>query len=1337
MGKKRARSPETEKQDEGSSVKRIWLDADGLPVLHVALTGAKKGDVLEGSGLGQGDTEGVLLEVVEGQVSALGCYCERVSDEALVKGYMKAFSLSECHAKQAVSSRSILPPSHDNASPMGCGCPSLKGEHDIFGGCSCSPTARFKILQPGKAWMEHFDNAGNLAVLNDWVAQGTPLTWRDILSHVGNKKLLLRRKLYKIGHGPRVVDSAPSGSSVVCATFKEGGKNVLYEVKCGKNALFIEADAPLGAASPVSRETTVDLAHRALAAAFPSTPPEREAIMRCYDTLHRFAQGALKSAMQKVVRFRSDRVKIDDQKEVETPVFAAVTCVLLGLGKGGFVPELQIFTRGITAALKRAAVVLVEDGYAGSLRDIEKLLGLALVTQKVPHHHPPLEALVRCASLMALASRSQTVINWRRHASLATHLPAKGSREWDRAFALKDPTCPPLATVDVLTLPTAEVQAAARCTTLLMELGSLPGDKLMLRTVELLARHTQKLPVRRLTVPTWTSCVPQYHIWDQHCQRGIGHLVWLDHDPPSSGSFKQRFAAIFNEVTGVNPRLASKPLQSNSGENTFEMSPVVRRVRMAQRCIHRFAQGYHAATTHQSKATPKTVTIQYRVHPGTLAAGVGTFRVCPKGSSAPRKGSGDPTRSPQSKRPRLKGEAGVLLCMLGTERAEEEVIMAPPGRDIADLYNTSESAEVTKRHEAARQELRQQAHPVRSPLLPPNKKATFSKGMWHFGGTPWSDIVGEGLRLEVPVSVHMDPPHWKKRKASDPCLLHDDVVIEASILYCLKGPPEGGMVPSALDLTDWIISNPDMSGVTDDVLHRAIGVLRQQYHTVSLPTPSLDGGLGTDQLQAYPGDWDVYRFIILLARLFPGALRPIQVPRFKVLDAVLLSIVLQKLSGKDEEGEATLPEGATTPWGRIREWQAADSRRLDYLKQHQIDAVERMWDRSLRRVPGHYVVMDTGLGKTATALSYFIKRLVHTQLGNEVDKIVWLTPAGSKATSGRSPTGFTLLDSLLKELRSSDKLCVPCEVITPTGKQTVRLKPYAVNIIAHHHLIRVRDLLRTEASRCVMVFDEVDEMYNPTQRTSAALLLAGVCKEFVAQTATPISKTVDMLARWLALTEEYPVEKSNYLVAASSMVSLRISLGIKRTVTVERLPQSVLAHSAFLEYKEDRNWLKLARTIQRLTDRPLCASAAQLAREDAAAHPNGGVLVVADNAEHANELVTILSREFGVRAGTAECIDDPSYRCVVVTKANNRGYNQAIRLGALVRGVYAGNGAARHQMDGRIARIGQVRKEVHYRTVVMKDTILDLLHERQTRIDSANISLEQLARVYEASVLGS
>ena len=1409
-----------ESPDGPYTVTRAKRGKNGELLLHTGLTGARTGDVLVSSGVGCGDSEGVLLELVSGTTEALPCYCTGVSDDELLKVYQRRFGLSGALAKQRLADRPLAGESIENSLPLGCGCPSLAAPHDIHGDCDC-PQARFVVLQPGSAWVSHFDTAGNLAVLNAWVAEGTPITWRDVLRHVGVKKLVMRRVLYAVGQGPRVAVDVPAGCTpvdgrrVVTAPGADEDKtpSVLYELKAAEAddaSFYVRAceSQPALQSDYATVKTIVEAALRRLQVEAASEAD----VAACHRCLSQVTQGGLKSAVQKTVRFGRRRVALGhlkDNASVRADVYAAVACALLALGKGGFVPELQIFTRGVTSALKRTAVILLEDAYPAPLdclrfgaaeaaastdlpREIERLLALALLTQQLASYTPPLHVYVDCVALVAAAARSDCVLDWRPHEAACAE-PARAAKAQKKSSA--DDYAPLAARAPVATARSAgEAAAALRgAHRLLCTLGSFSGDKLMVRiAARLAAGDDGALPVRVAWTPAvlavakpqlrsaaavaaaerqarrqaahWPREMSDCHVWDQHVQRGIGHVVNFEESGPAVGAtFKSRFQSIFNRVTGVNPRWSDMP--DGDAPARFEDDGVVREVRFAQRLVAMLATpslyassgGSDDGSSDGARSDAPAEKVTYRVHPGTLAAGVGpvkvtvdraeaAFRREAEGSAS--EGSDDEgSQPPAAKRRKVAGKKKTeMLVLLGTERSEEEVAMLPPSRDVNDLYNAGKKPAAEEAQRAAEQAeavrlCRLRAHAVRSPLLPPGKKATFADGRWHFDGTPWEEVVDAGLTAQVRTAGHPDPgEEWElflmPGNPAGHSILHDNDIIEHCVSYALRLRDPAGIVPSAQSYVERLCRIVDRA-----VVDRAVSLLRQQFVRVELPTPSLAGGRGTDQLQAYPRDWDVYRFVMLLTRLVPGALVPTTPPRFRVVNPVLLTIALSFVTqalthaGAPPQAAPSAPTAGGNGWAAAA-WVAADKRRGGFLKEHQHEAVDRMWDRSQRPGggKGHFLVMETGLGKTATALCYLTHRLVNTPLGQEVDKIVWLTPAGTK-----KGTSFTLIDSLLKELDSEDKVQVPCNWVVPTssgGRSGAVFKPHSVNVLAHHHLIKVLDTLVRDAARCVFVFDEVDEFYNQTQRTSAALLLAGLAGEFVAQTATPMTRTTECLARWLALTEEYPVDASNYLVAASSMVSLRIALNIQRTATLRTVPLHDAARKAFTRYTETKNWAVLARAVQDLTDAALCDEAVATAAADRKTHPAGGVLLVADNSDHAARLQATM-RALGTRTGGPEDLRDASCACVVVTKVNSRGYNQAIRLGAVVRGVYAGNGAARHQMEGRICRIGQARSEVFYKTVVMENTILALLHERQQRVDTVNISLEQLAREYDETVFSA
>merc|ERR1711879_93488 len=146
--------------------------------------------------------------------------------------------------------------------------------------------------------------------------------------------------------------------------------------------------------------------------------------------------------------------------------------------------------------------------------------------------------------------------------------------------------------------------------------------------------------------------------------------------------------------------------------------------------------------------------------------------------------------------------------------------------------------------------------------------------------------------------------------------------------------------------------------------------------------------------------------------------------------------------------------------------------------------------------------------------------------------------------------------------------------------------------------------------------------------------------------------------------------------------------------------------------------------------------AVSLSKTDRAQYPDGGVLLVADTLQHAAKLIEACGAH--VRTGDFASLEAPNakdYAIVVVTKDKDRGYNSAARLGVLVTGAYAGNGASRHQIRGRLRRLGQRRKEVLFLTVCIENSLLHLLHLRHSAVDTMNITLEQLGERFSAEVL--
>ena len=1212
----------------------------------MALTGARDGDVLVGV---KEDSQNVMLRVC-GVISLSERHVNFLDDEIIIKALAKKYGESMDRARIRFADLPRGAKRNDdkdenNALPLGNAC-----GHRVPDACddACTCEGTFQILQPG-IWESFAADAGEEEALMQYVEDKTFVTWRDVLRLVGKKTLILRKSLYIVDHGPQVASEAELQEASLIDTMP------LMKHEAGISSVFkIDKEFVRLPQSADGIPSSADIIQLVMQAVHGLDGNE---VQLAFNSLKKLTSGALKSALQKCIRFCARRVFCTDSMSgeeagsISSSVYAAVACAMLFADKGTFSPELQLFTFGRTAALKRMAVILVEDVWVhqpDTESKIEALLGMALATQRMPNYYPPTPAILATIQLAYEAAQSKYIVNWR------SVIPPKAP------------------TISTLAVPQSNMSKShmQNCARLLRIVRSFEGD---MRMMEATARLSSQgsLPLIVWNARDQQDLVSDVHIWDQHVSRGIAHLLGASF----GDTFSSRFSRLFKEVTGYNPRFMDSPAG-------FEGKLVVQQARFAQRLTMRFALSVPLTTLSQQG--------QDRVHfpldSGVLAAGIGPVQV-------------------QVLKTGTKKTMRTLLVTLGIETPEDEIVMQPPSRNSNDLYDGISETE----KQLAVQACRNLTLHVKSPLLPAGT-ARFADGKWRFNGVDWESFVVQGVQHTV--DVH-PAPAWALRDELS-TILRDNEAFQTALSHQGSGVVEN----AELHVRRLV------SVIPTHIVLRARSMLRQQYEQIKMPCPALDGGMATDQLMAYPGDSDAFRLLVLISRLCPGALRCTQATRFSVPDAILLRILdLWMIPVLGDEGIGA------NQWTSHELWSQVVRVSEEKLRHHQKDAIERMLHRDeARAVPAHFIVMDTGLGKTLTALCYFAHRFAHSALGSTVKRMLWVTPPET-------------IDSLVRQLSVRKLVNVPVHVVPApkTGKNastSVHLMDYCVNVINSNYMrtaimLNLPDL----ASSSAVVFDEVDTMYDATQRTSACRRLAHLCAAFIAQTATPMTRNVAHLASWLADTEPFPVTPANFLVAASGMVATRVNLGIQRKDVLHEVPLTQAVRDAQEQYRLDRQWMELAATTQRQTDAEMCRSAAEFVRHDTKTHPTGGALLVANDKSHAAELIAQMNA-LGVRTAGFEQLIDTKYNCIVVTKSQDRGYNGAARFGGIVKGVYAGNGSSRHQMRGRVCRIGQVRSEVVYVTVVMKNSMLQLLHERQQNADTVNISLEAIAKIFDAEVLG-
>ena len=1101
--------------------------------MTVGMTGARAGDTLRGvEGMSSGDTANVLLRLKTGVVDAPGIIRRTIEDEigreAVVAAFAKHFGISNSVAALRYAD-SPVDVDAANHRALGSGC-----NHSLDAECDCEPAATFTILSQG-AWQEFAEAHGNGESLRAMVEEGRHVCWRDVLQLMqtpgqpGGKTLILRPRLFEIvcapcalaADDPRLASGAGSAMIIECvppwgaAAPADGGE--VYELDSHLVRLPAPSPTPFGKADVTS--AVLQAINGDQSGLQPSAVVASE-VEAAINALAPLTAGGLKSCMQKAVRFHAAQVALGGAVTASAAVVAAVAAALLFASPGSFSPELQLFTRGGTAAFKRIAVILLEDAWIddeSTPAAVVALTASALSMQRIPSFEPSWSAVVAALRVLARAALSPEVIAWRKE-------DAKQRQ----------------AVVSI-----AAKQALQQAATLMRIVRSFPGDMDMFDLVAKLASRGS-MPLRRAS--SQPTSMPLCHMVDQHCYRGIAHVMAASPRGGGDETFASRFGTIFDEVTGANPRRVDV--------SKFEERPAVRRVRFAQRCILPFVTSQpprqplppppassklaSGGTAAAKAAADREMVISRRLHldTGVLAAAVGPIKLKVRESSSSSSGGGGGGGGGSVRKERD------VLVMLGVRAPEDEVVMLPPARATRDLFGSLSNEE---RADAIRQLRASPSLVARSPLLEHgHHTASFRDGCWHLDGEPWAEVVAKGSEMRVPLVA---PPAWAADGALDltlPLLKNDDALKEALAVTGI------GCVPRAKNLVTALFASAPAP-----VALRAAGMLRLQYEKVSMPTPALSGGVGSDQLAAYAGDWDAYRLLVLLSRLAPGALQPAMPPTFRIPEPRLLRAVERwamngaRLAGQAQGGgvadaedaeeeeqeaeeaevttEATgtclavratssssrengssssamdVEDGATAAavltaseaeeaedaedaaeptnaWASHPRWRACGPKAEARLMEHQQVAVERMEQRDGSADTGHFLILDTGMGKTVTSLVYAWRWLQKN--GGSVRRILWVTPAGT-------------IDNLLAQLRRTWGVPVFSVPRLSTAKQPkpgelsyLKLEDYAVNVIHADHLRTAIDKgLAQQATKSFLIFDEVDEMYAPTLRTSAARAL--------------------------------------------------------------------------------------------------------------------------------------------------------------------------------------------------------------------------------------------------------
>ena len=1063
--------------------------------------------------------------------------------------------------------------------------------------------------------------------------------------------------------------------------------------------------------------------------------------------------GALKSLMQKIARFRPNKnVRFPggdnaaDYGVNAKVVMLAATLLCLSTKGDGYLPDLHMSVRGATAACKRLAVIAVEDAWFNGENDrspsLRALLGLAMATMRMPDYHISYATATKVGRLATQVVASR-------------HLLA-----WSPKFARS-----PTGRVGVTK------EHMIRSAELLRILKSFEGDMQMFERAAEMVHSTGRIHViampEQLVHP---DHMPLLHLIDQHVYRGVAHQV-LDFPTtqPSNNAFGPRFRTLFHTVTGFNPRLASA--NPNAAANTrgehgpFDEArdpvPAVRRAQY-QIGLEVFAHVYPKEPLPEEERAARFATVS--VDPAIVSQAVGPIKVVQVLTSK-QENIADYRDDPDPEKRRAAAAMPTvwkgLIVLLGT-RSSDEVVVFAPSRDAKPKPEITPTAKAKAIRAARAKSQLGVGLKFESRLMPFHTHARYDDdtSRWLVTSTrgaaakfwSWDDAMSTEVPFVVspfPIPNEEGDPEWEARlNDDDDGLVAADVPILTARLenrYLPESEAEDmqgadyGLMRRCLEkLVKAIADVAELQGfVPGNVLSRFLSMIAAQYTTFSVPVPGLQGGANEKELKPERGDWIVYRALLRLAALAPGAMQSSSPKKlaFVVNDARALKHVESELRSIVRERDAATAQPTThwqTGWHKLLH--NAEGGRTPF--QFQKDLVQQMVDRdgSPNRTQGQFLSLEVGLGKTVTGMLYALQHLASTP-NHGMQRIVWITKRA-------------IVDTTVGELQRWGQAPVAAyksvsehEAIHGFGGNNQRILVLAIETLSGAGSSEtLAERLIGMAPHTLFIVDEVHQYYNLSDRASRLLQAVSASPKFLVMTATPAASTRQMLAReWLRRCVNFPVASpDDVLVAGATFISGRYDLGIEAVeeeVFVRLSEDEYDAHKAALAVPG--GWGQAARIVRDAIELKLAEVAVAEARADRAANPGGGALVVVDSAAAAGSMMNKLKWHAGpdfqvqLRHNVLNSPQptDPTVGIIVVTKDDVTGYNLQ-RLGVIVTGVYAGNAAHRHQLRGRIRRLGQKRKEVKYVTVIGRNTILDLLHERHKSTDAQGATLEAMAALF-------
>jgi superfamily II DNA or RNA helicase len=478
------------------------------------------------------------------------------------------------------------------------------------------------------------------------------------------------------------------------------------------------------------------------------------------------------------------------------------------------------------------------------------------------------------------------------------------------------------------------------------------------------------------------------------------------------------------------------------------------------------------------------------------------------------------------------------------------------------------------------------------------------------------------------------------------------------------------------------------------VARRLLTYINANRAVIEVARLSKEGG-GTLQ-PVVKQDSAVCKILLRLCFLYPSAIERMSqsITKFKVKTAPIVwkiaAIVRDYCTSSDEAKY---------------KWHLEDSSGRT-PKPYQLDALEEMSKRHRAGKKGHFLWIPAGLGKTMIAMLYLSKMTSQKY-------VIYSLPKSAIKSIIQELTYFGAKINLMLPIKAWKK--------HPEAKYIKSHETALVghiNLIEHDHLRVVNEHLLSIASQSIVVMDEVHKALNDTKRTSVALEICRLSLDFIAMTGTPIiDSNTYKLIWWLEQIVEFSVNDANFWVAANGMIARKVNTGVvvdsseveaEMTAEQERLYKKLVpvAMGGSNKTPSQEHIRKAFDVCYEASDGKIVDVAMEFVND------GKGVMVVAQNTRHQEKLATMFETRLSPKKihklGKDESIfmtdetvankTTPDYKIVIVPMRKSEGYTLT-RMRAMVTGVYPSNNATREQLAGRINRVSQKAKTVHYRTV--------------------------------------